>query len=141
RPHREGYPDREQIASCWGALIAGWNPMTKSCALIRIFRRSREKRRAVRGTKAGCDTAALFNLESVFRLCAADQKSPSPPFRGEREGPRRESVGEGERLSGLSRGIGELAADIACFGVEADEEFASEGHADELFGFAGLGQS
>src|SRR3954453_13978862 len=47
----------------------------------------------------------------------------------------------GERLSWLSSGIRELGAHIACFGVEANEEFVGEGDTDHLFRFAREGQS
>src|SRR5439155_9152024 len=49
--------------------------------------------------------------------------------------------GRGERLSHLSSGAGEVTPDIACFGVEPDEEFASKSGTDHLFGLAGLGES
>jgi protein ImuB len=57
---------------------------------------------------------------------------PLPPLAG--------GEGWGERLSDLSSGIGEVASDVASFGIEADEEFAGESDADDLFGLAGLGQ-
>src|SRR4051812_25644058 len=42
--------------------------------------------------------------------------------------------GRGERLSRLSIGIWEFGAHVACFGVEAQEEFVGEGDTDHLFG-------
>jgi hypothetical protein len=46
-------------------------------------------RRAVRGTETDCTRAERHNHRFTGN-------SPSPPFRGEREGPRRGSAGEGE---------------------------------------------
>src|SRR5260370_8645098 len=42
----------------------------------------------------------------------------------------------GERLSGESSCIGVLGTRIACFGVEADEQFASQCDADDHFFFS-----
>src|SRR6266436_8765597 len=59
--------------------------------------------------------------------------SPSPrPSRGE---------GWGERLSGESSCIGVLGSRIACFGIEADEQFASERNSDDHFFLSGGHQS
>ena len=46
----------------------------------------------------------------------------------EREGPAKR-----ERLSGLSKGMSEFGPHIACFGIEADEEFAGKRDADLHF--------
>ena len=46
----------------------------------------------------------------------------------------------GERLSGLSSGQRKLATYVASFCVETDEEFAGQGDADDLFGFASVPQ-
>src|SRR5947208_613472 len=58
---------------------------------------------------------------------AAPQRTPSPRWRG-------------ERLSGLSSGMSELTPDVAGFGVEADEKFAGERHADNHFWLTGGGE-
>ena len=47
----------------------------------------------------------------------------------------------GERLSEVSSCIGKLDARIACFGIEDDEQLASEGDADDHFLLAGSLQS
>src|SRR5258707_7283072 len=47
----------------------------------------------------------------------------------------------GERLSGESSCIGVLGSRIACFGVEADEQFARERNSDDHFFLSGGNQS
>src|SRR5215211_3390020 len=48
---------------------------------------------------------------------------------------------KGERLSGLSSGLGEFLAGVAGFGVEPDQQLVGERDADDLFGLAGLAQA
>src|SRR3954469_5452848 len=64
---------------------------------------------------------------------------PSVTRRDERRFDHR--MRRGERLSWLSSGRWELGAHVACFGVEANEEFVGEGDTDHLFWLAGEGQS
>src|ERR1700737_3445201 len=53
-------------------------------------------RRAVRRIEVGSHIATLLNRKCRRPPDCFREKSPSPPFRGEREGPRRDSAGEGE---------------------------------------------
>src|SRR5205823_11746776 len=62
--------------------------------------------RAVRGTEVGCSMAALLNRKCVVRRFGVGDQSPSPPFRGEREGPGRDRAGEGEVGSAANRFVG-----------------------------------